>query len=88
MSASRLTDAVNELVMAIIEHTQSAGAGVPSSSPAPVAHTTSNFGSCPVHHVEWRTTKGDGSPAKRAYCSQKDDDGSYCDERGPWLQSR
>lgn len=40
---------------------------------------------CPVHNVEWRRTKGDGTPAKRAYCSKKNDDGSYCDQTGPWL---
>lgn len=40
---------------------------------------------CPVHNSEWRRTKGDGTPAKRAYCSKKNDDGSYCDQKGPWL---
>jgi hypothetical protein len=94
MTTQRIQNAISELTAAIIEHIEGGGAGVPSSSPAPAAafaraqpQTTSDFGKCPVHGVEWRTTKGDGSPAKRAYCSQLED-GNYCSEKGPWLQSR
>lgn len=53
-----------------------------SQQPAPAAPQALV---CPVHNSEWRRTKGDGTPAKRAYCSKKNDDGSYCDQKGPWL---
>lgn len=56
---------------------------------APVQATTTQAAPaslvCPIHNSEWRRTKGDGTPAKRAYCSKKNDDGSYCDQKGPWL---
>lgn len=40
---------------------------------------------CPVHQVELRTTKSDGSPAKRAFCSKKNPDDTYCNVKGRWL---
>lgn len=93
MSLTRLALALNELAAALLEHVEG-DAGADSSSPAPATAfaqaqpaTAGDPGACPVHHVPWRTTKGDGSPAKRAYCSEKTN-GEYCNEKGPWLQSR
>jgi hypothetical protein len=55
-------------------------------SPQPVAAQPD--GVCPTHGTPWRTTKGNGDPAKRAYCSGKLPNGDYCDQRGPWLQAK
>lgn len=40
---------------------------------------------CPVHNVELRTTRKDGTLYRRAFCAQKNDDGTYCDVKGAWL---
>lgn len=92
MNRTRLAAALNELAAALLDDTTGAAGATP---PAPAAAfaaakppTQSDPGLCPVHETPWKTTKGDGSPAKRAYCSQKDADGEYCSERGPWLTSR
>jgi hypothetical protein len=95
MTTTRLALALNELAAALLESIEG-GTGAGSSSPAPAtafatakpAQVTGNAGDCPVHGTPWRTTKGDGTPAKRAYCSGKMEDDSYCSEKGPWLQSR
>lgn len=78
----------------------SAASGVASSpatvAPAPAAATppaagattpaaAPEGGTCPRHGTPWTTTKRDGTPAKRAYCKGKLDDGSWCDQKGPWL---
>lgn len=94
MSTTRLALALNELAAALLELAEGGGAGSPSS-PAPAAAfaaaqpaAVTDPGSCPVHHIAWRTTKANGEPAKRAYCSERTDDGEFCNQKGPWLQSR
>lgn len=52
---------------------------------APAAPQATVAGVCPVHGTPWRTSKKDGTPSKRGYCSGKMADGSYCSEQGPWL---
>lgn len=96
MNTTRLALALNELAAALLDSIEGDGAGVGSSpAPAPAAAFAAarppapvSAGQCPIHGTDWRTTKGDGTPAKRAYCSQKMEDDSYCTEKGPWLQSR
>jgi hypothetical protein len=94
MTTTRLALALNELAAAILELSGDAGAGVPPPAPAAAfakaqpAQVGASAGDCPIHGTPLRTTKGDGSPAKRAYCSGKMEDDSYCSEKGPWLQSR
>jgi hypothetical protein len=94
VTQQRLMAALRELGDAIIEYTEGTGAGTPPP-PAPAAAfaaaqpaAVTDPGKCPVHGIDWRTTKRDGSPAKRAYCSEKDENGTYCEAKGPWLQSR
>lgn len=90
MKTTRLALALNELAAALLELSEGDGADASSpSAPAaafaqarPAAQT--DPGKCPVHGIDWRTTKKDGSPAKRAYCSEKTD-GQFCDQKGPWL---
>lgn len=67
---------------------QPAPASPQAVSPQPAGDAPESVGSCPVHGTPWRTTKRDGTPAKRAYCSGKQADGSYCDQQGPWMQAR
>jgi hypothetical protein len=85
-----------ERIAAAIEAFTSSGAGVASSSPPPPPAAQAFAAQapkpaqgaptvCPVHNVEFRTTKRDGSPAKRAFCSKTDEDGNYCNEKGAWL---
>jgi hypothetical protein len=94
MSTARLALALNELAAALLELAEDGNpvAGPPPSATGPAVAFASATppspvpaGNCPVHNIPWRTTKSDGSPAKRAYCSQKNEDGSYCDAKGPWL---
>lgn len=90
MNKVRIAAALNELAAAILD---GEGAGSPPSLPAPAAAFANaqppaapagDPGVCPIHETPWRTTKKDGTPAKRAFCSQKDADGNYCNEKGPW----
>ncbi len=57
----------------------------PTPAPVAAAALAQAAGTCPIHATPWRTTKKDGSPSKRAYCSGKMEDGSYCNQQGPWL---
>jgi hypothetical protein len=60
----------------------------PQAAPQQPAAAVNNVGNCPVHGTPWRTTKGNGQPAKKAYCSGKMANGDYCDQSGPWLQPK
>ena len=60
----------------------SAGSGPPLTTTSTVQPPVSV---CPIHGTPWRTSKKDGTPSKRGYCSGKMDDGSYCAQQGPWL---
>lgn len=95
MNTTRLALALNELASALLELSTGDGAGDGSPAPAPAAAfaaarpaAITDPGKCPVHGIDWRTVKKDGTPAKRAYCSERDEQGNFCDQRGPWLQSR
>lgn len=57
----------------------------PPAQAAPAAPQATVAGVCPVHGTPWRTSKKNGTPSKRGYCSGKLADGSYCSEQGPWL---
>jgi hypothetical protein len=89
----RIALALIELGEAYLDYVEGGAGGNPPPPPAAAAFASAapaavtSVGECPRHHIPWRTTKGDGSPAKRAYCSEKDD-GQFCPEKGPWLQSR
>jgi hypothetical protein len=69
----------------------------PQPAPQPVqaapAPASAGFpGNCPVHNLPFTTVKADGSPAKRAFCKNKvrqaDGTETWCEEKGPWLNSR
>jgi hypothetical protein len=84
-----------ERLATVIEAYISSGAGAASSSPPPppaaqafaaqAAPAATGPTDCPIHNVAFKTHRTDGTPYKRAFCSRKNDDGSYCDQKGPWL---
>lgn len=57
------------------------------AQPVQPAAQTAFPGNCPVHNIPFTTVKANGEPAKRAFCKTKIGEG-WCDEKGPWLNSR
>lgn len=81
-------DEVSQALLASIDDGVSSTPPFVQAAPAAqVAPAPENVGFCPKHGTPWTTTKGDGTPAKRAYCKTKDGD-EWCAEKGPWLQPK
>lgn len=78
---------LGEAILASIEGNAATVAPAPAPQPQAAPAPAASVGVCPVHGIPWTTTKGDGSPAKRAYCKTKTND-EWCDAKGPWLQPR
>jgi hypothetical protein len=84
-----LLASVDDGVSSTPPYAQPVPTAAPAPAPQPVAAAPApeNVGFCPQHGTPWTTTKGDGTPAKRAYCKTKNGD-EWCQEKGPWLQPR